>query len=372
MYFKITKRSLLSALQVVSKAVSANSPLPSLSGIKIDLVEDKIILTASDSDISIQKEIIKNEENKLEIIDKGCIVIEARYLLEIVKKLDSEIINIELIDGLLIKIYTDDNEYIINGIKAINYPAIDFNKPENSFTVDAFELLKTINQTVFATSDKETKPVLCGVNFKCNKNVVECVATDSYRLARRYLNIDKELDFNVTIPRRSLNEVAHSIEKDSKVEIAVNDKKIQFLIDDTLLQSRLIDGAYPETSRLVPNDFKIDMTVNSREILNAIDRASLIKTDGGSFVRLTAIDNNITISSKSNDIGSYNSNLKVETFDGGNFDITFSARYALDAIRSLEANVIQIRFAGEMKPFIITNLDDNSILQLVLPVRTYN
>ena len=129
---------------------------------------------------------------------------------------------------------------------------------------------------------------------------------------------------------------------------------------------------YPETSRLIPTVFKNELVCDSRDILNAIDRASLMRSEGVYFVRLTASKNGIMISSKSQDVGSYSGNLNVESWSGDDLDITFSGKYVQDAIRTLESSNVCIRFAGDMKPFIITSLDDKSVLQLVLPVRTYN
>ena len=104
MNFKISKRIFLNALQLVARAVSSNSPIPSLSGIKLDIENDRIILTGSDSDISIKKELINDEDLKLDVIQTGSMVIDSRYLLEIVKRIDSDIVSFELIDGLLIRI----------------------------------------------------------------------------------------------------------------------------------------------------------------------------------------------------------------------------------------------------------------------------
>lgn len=372
MNFKISKRLFLNGLQVVSRAVSSISPLPSLSGIKIDITKDKMILTGSNSDISIQKELKNDDDLKLVVDEEGSMLIDSRYLVDIVKKIDSDIINIERIDGQLYKIYGNDAEYKINGMSTHDYPMIDFNEPSNKFYIDAYTLLKVINQTTFATSDKENKPVLCGVNFKCDGDTVECIATDSYRLARKYFKIDESLKFNVTIPRKSLNEIAHSIEKDEKVKVAIGNNKCQFYVDNTLIQSRLIDGAYPETSRLIPTEFKHELVVDSREILNAIDRASLMRNDGVYFVKLVGNEDSVTISSKADDIGSYSGSINIESWTGQPLSITFSGRYILEAIRTLEASTIKISFSGDMRPFVITSLDDNSVLQLVLPVRTYN
>lgn len=373
MNFKVSKRIFYNALQVVSRAVSANSPLPSLSGIKIEVNDDHIILTGSDSDISIQKT-LSNEDEDLNLVvkEKGSIVIEAKYIIEIVRKIDADEINFEIIDGSLTKISGLSAEYKINGMKSADYPSIDFSKPGQQFTINADVLMKVISQTSFATSDKETRPVLTGVNFKCKDKVLECVATDSYRLARKYVEIDGDNNFNITIPAKSLNEIVKSIDKDSEVNVCVSDKKVQFWIGNTLVQTRLIDGSYPETDRLVPAEFLHEMVVDSRDILNAIDRASFIKNEGISIVKLSADTNEVVISSKSQEVGSSTEKLNVISYTGAPIEISFSGRYVFEAIRTLATTTIKIQFSGEMKPFIITNIEDDSVLQLVLPVRTYS
>jgi len=373
MNFKITKRHFYQALTVVSRAISANSPIPSLSGIKIDVMENEICLTGSDSDVSIKKS-IKNTENDLifEVHETGSIVIEAKYIIEIVRKIDANEIEVEIIDGSLTKFSGLSTEFKINGMKSTEYPMIDFSKPNNTFLIDANLLLKIIMQTTFATSDRETRPVLTGVNFNCNDYVLECVATDSYRLAKKVVRLKESNNFNITIPAKSLSEIAKSIDKDEEIEISVSDKKVQFLVGETLIQTRLIDGTYPETSRLIPTEFVSEFSLDSRDILSAIDRASFIKNDGISIIRLNANKNEIIISSKSQEVGSSTEKINNFSYEGESIEISFSGKYVYESIRALDATEIKICFSGEMKPFIIKNKNDDSIIQLVLPVRTYS
>ncbi|MDI9518421.1 MAG: DNA polymerase III subunit beta [Erysipelotrichaceae bacterium] len=374
MNFKISKSVLYDSLQLVSKAISSNSPLPALSGVKIDVEKDKLVLTGSDAKVSIKKTLDneKYEDLNLVVIEEGSIVIEARYLLEIVRKIDSNEISFEIIDGSLIKIVGRQTEYKINGMRSLDYPAIDFSKPNQIFTIDSSLLLKIINQTAFATSDRELRPVLTGVNFLIKDGVLECVATDSYRLAKKIVNVDTDLNINITIPSKSLLEVARAIESDELITVALSDKKAQFYIGSTLIQTNLIDGEYPETKRLIPTTFEHILTIDAREIVNAIDRAVFIKNEGVSIIKLTLSQEEAVISSKSQEVGSLEEVLNIDSYEGSEFNISFSGNYMLDAIRYLGATKIRIKFAGEMKPFIIDNEEDSSILQLVLPVRTYN
>ena len=373
MNFKISKRVFYNALSVVSRAISANSPLPWLSGIKLEVSTDSLTLTGSDSDVSIQKVIKKTDKDgQFEVSEPGMVVIEAKYILEIVRKIDADELKIEVVDGSLTKISGHSAEFNINGMKAEDYPAIDFSVPNKQIDLDADVLLKLITQTSFATSDKETRPVLTGVNFKAEGNRLECVATDSFRLARKTLELSTSADFNVTIPAKSLSEVAKTIEKDEKVRVCVSDKKAQFWFDNTVIQTRLIDGAYPETSRLIPTEFLYELTLDSRDILNAIDRASFIKSEGISIIKLSASEKEVIISTKSQEVGSSKEKLNPIKYAGQPLEISFSGRYVFDAVRVLNGSVVKISFSGEMKPFIIRNAEDESILQLILPVRTYS
>lgn len=373
MNFKISKRVFFNALSIVSRAISANSPLPWLSGVKIEIKKGELILIGSDSDISIQKVIQANpDEYVFEVKQEGSIVIEAKYILEIVRKIDADEIMIEVVDGNLTKISGHSAEFIINGMKSSEYPQIDFTMPSKQFEIKADMLLKIITQTSFATSDKETRPVLTGVNFKSDGKVLECVATDSFRLAKKTIQLGVDNQFNITIPAKTLSEVAKTIEKDLDIVVCVSDKKAQFWIDNTVIQTRLIDGLYPETSRLIPSEFLYELTIDSRDILNAIDRASFIKSEGISIIKLSANANEIIISSKSSEVGSSLEKIKPIHYKGNPLEISFSGRYVFDAVRVLSGSVIKIEFSGEMKPFIIRNAEDDTVLQLILPVRTYS
>lgn len=380
MYFKISKREFVNALATVTRAISTSTPLPLLSGIKIEVLADKICLTGSDADISIKKTIMADSDDYiLDIKEPGAIVIKADVINSIVRKMDADEVEVEIIDGTRTKFTGHSVEQTVSGMNVNDYPNIDFSKPDMSFEIEPTTLMKIITQTCFATSDKETRPVLTGVNFKADGSKLECVATDSYRLAKKVVDLNKDYNFNITIPARSLrevgkssNEISKTLDSKQNIEIAVNDKKAQFTISDTLIQTRLIDGQYPDTNRLIPTEFRNELTVDARDMLNAIDRASFIKTDGVSIVKLSANNNEIILSSKVQEVGSSIEKIEAIAFKGEPIDISFSGRYVFDAIQVLGGSTVKISFSGEMRPFIIESTEDASVLELVLPVRTYN
>ena len=366
-YFKIKRLELLNALTKVSRAVSIKSPLPVLTGIKFDLKEDELILTGSDSDITIQTSI----QDHIDIIEPGSVVLSSKYILEIIKKIDSEDVHIFIVDGTLTRIEGANSRFDLNGTSYIDYPRIDLNKTGVNLQMKSIDLKEAIEQTSFATSEKETRPVLTGVNFKAKDHVLECIATDSYRLAKRILNIDSDISFNIIIPKKSLIEISRIIEKDELIDLYVSDRKVLFVFDHVLIQTRLIDGTFPDTSRLIPDSFDYSMSIDSTSLLNSIDRASLLTNEQTNIVKLTMNQDTVILSSFSQEIGSVEENLSRAFYKGEPLKISFSARYLTDAIKSINGQKVRVLFTGEMKPFIIKDFEREDIIQLVLPVRTY-
>lgn len=372
MKFSIYKTVLLKSLNSVGRAASVHSPLPILSGIKFSADENGLCLLASDSNITIKEVLPINDETKLVIDIEGEVVLDSRYILEAVRKLDSIYVNIEIIDGALTRISGNNAEYEINGLKAANYPAIDLTKPDMTFMMPAYKLKEMINQTSFACATSEERPIFTGVNLILDGNMLNAVATDSYRLAKKVVEIEKEGQFNITVPASNLNEVEKSISKNVDVEIAVSNKIIQFYIDDTLIQSRLVDGLFPDIKRLIPSEFAYELVVNAGDFMSAIDRSSFLKSDGYWTVRLEAGQSGITVSSKSQEIGSSMESITPVDYKGGSLKISFSGRYMIEALKSFRTEIVKIMFVGEMQGFILLNPDDSSVVQLVLPVRTFD
>lgn len=371
MNFKISKSVFYNSLAIASRAISNFSPLPAYSGIKIEAKPDCLILIGSDSDVSIKTLIRTSEEESLKINETGSIVIESKYILEIIRKMNSDIIEFEMIENASAKIISESSEFKINGMRSNEYPNIDFTCPALKFNMESDILKEIISQTTFATSKSETRPVLTGVNFRCENSRLSCIATDSYRLAKKVIDLNEKLDFNITIPARNLIEVMKTLDLDDSVMISVSDKKSQFLIKNTLIQTRLIDGVFPETERLIPVSFAYELEIDSHDLISAIDRASFIKNDGVSVIKMSLDENECLLSSRAQEVGSSKEVLRNAVFKGEHLDISFNGLYVFDALKVINKGKVRFSFSGEMKPFIVQSLEDESILQLILPLRTY-
>lgn len=378
MKFVIQRNRLVDSIQDVMKAISSRAAIPILTGIKIEAKKHGITLTGSDSDISIESYIPSEQDGEINVdqIIEGSIVIDARYFPDIIRKLPENTVEISVSDQLLVTIRSGKAEFNINGLDADEYPLLPEVQTEDSFTMPIDLLKYMISQTVFAVSTMETRPILTGVNMTLKDNRLNFTATDSHRLASRHVPIDANgLEFsNVVVPGKSLNELNKILDDTEElVEISVTANQILFKSKHLNFMSRLLEGNYPETSRLIPTQSKTTLYANTKELIQAIDRASLLaKDERNNVVRLSTINEQlIEIMSHSPEIGHVEEEIPIKAIEGEELNISFSSKYMLDGLRAIHSDEVSIEFTGSMRPFIIRPINGEEVLQLILPVRTY-
>lgn len=378
MKFEVMRDSLLEGLSDVIKAVSSKTTVPILTGLKLEVTNKGLYITGSDSDITIQTfiPVEKNGEQVISITESGSIVLQARVFNEIVRKLPTNDVEIEVTNQFQTHIRSGKSEFNLIGLDASEYPLLPEIEEERQFFIPSDLLKSIIKETVFAVSTSESRPVLTGVNWQVKEGELHCVATDSHRLAKRKTGI-KDLpneEYSIVIPGKSLNELNKILEEtSSEVAIVMTQQQILFKTGDVLFYSRLLEGNYPDTSRLIPSESKTTILVNSKSLLQAIDRASLLaREERNNVVRFSTLGNGlIEISSNSPEIGNVEEQIQAVEIDGEELKISFSAKYMMDALKAIDGQDVKILFTGAMRPFILKSVHDDSILQLILPVRTY-
>ena len=375
MKFTIKKDLLLDSLMKVSKALSTKNLIPVLGGIKFELKKKKLTLTASDNDITIQTVIESVSDDEFKIESEGCIIIQGKYILDIVRKLPAEFINIEVIDELKILIYTENSEFNLNGMSESEYPNVGLEESKKKIDINVGTLKSIVNQTAFATSNEESKPVLTGINFNVVGDILECNSTDSYRLARKVVKLDKvsEDNYNIVIPSHNLIEFTKIIgEDDDIVELHIFSNKILFKKENLKFESRLINGTYPNTSNLLPDDCMLVVSTNLNDFYNVIDRVSILTSDKEkNIVTLETQGDMLILKSSSVEIGRVEEKMKIKKNNDEDIKISFSAKYMMEALKSFSTETVDLNFVGEIKPILIKSNEDSSLTQLVLPIRTY-
>jgi DNA polymerase-3 subunit beta len=378
MKLNITKTELNEAIQHVSRAISPRTTIPILAGIKIDAHADGLTLTASDTDISIQSfiPISKDDRDIVELERAGSVVLPAKFFVEIVRKLPEEQVELEVYEGFRTMIRSGATEIQLHGLDPEEFPVLPVLDESRLFSISS-DLLKTmIRQTVFAVSANESTPILTGVLWTLEDNVLKFVATDRHRLASRRVQLDNGdgLTFkNVVISGKTMNELAKLIpEQDTMIDIVVNENQVLFKMDSILFYSRVLDGMYPDTTRIIPEQFKTEIVVETKRLLDAMDRAYLLsREEKTNIVNLNTEENEtIVISSSLSELGRITEQCAVEHLQGESLKISFNAKYMLDALKVIDSDQIYLGFNGAMSPILVRPVDDNRLLNLVLPYRT--
>lgn len=375
MKLTIKKDLLLDSLNKVSKAISTKNLIPVLAGIKFELKKKKLTLTASDNDITIQTSIDADSDEDFVVEREGNIIIQGKYILDIVRKLPDKYINIEVIDELKILIYTENSEFNLNGISESEYPNIGLEESKKKVDIKAGVFKSIVSQTAFASSNEESKPVLTGINFNIVGDILECNSTDSYRLARKVIKLEKcsEENYNIVIPSHNILEFSRILGDDnSDVELHIFNNKILFKTGNLKFESRLINGTYPNTSNLLPDDSYMIVSTTLNEFYNVIDRVSILTSDKEkNIVTLETQGNTLILKSSSVEIGRVEEKMPITKNNNEDIKISFSAKYMMEALKSFSTETVDIHFVGEIKPILIKSTEDETLTQLVLPIRTY-
>lgn len=372
MKFSIKKEVILENLNYVSKAISNKNIIPILNGIRFELNSKGLYLTATDSELIIKTFIDKKEITN--ITTEGLVIIQSKYLLDIIRKMPGEIIDFELTDSLKINIVSENSQYNLNCLDPKEYPQIKIEENKNPLIIksDIFKLI--INQTSFAISNQELRPLLTGINFKVSGKIMEVIATDSYRLAKKNIILDQpaEDEINIVIPGKNIIEFDRIITNDEAIEMHIFNNKVVFKYKNIIFQTNLLNGTYPNTANLIPSEFEIIINTDLNNYFAAIDRAALLtQSKDKNIVKMKIKNNSMIINSYASEIGKVEEKLKIETSKDANIDISFSSKYMLDALKTFKEEEIIILLNSEIKPIVLKSVKDESLIQLILPIKTY-
>ncbi len=373
MKLEINQNVLFEHLNYVIRGISTKNLRPILNCIKFELTEDGLYLMSTDNEISIKTFIDKMFIKKIDTL--GEIVVSGRYIYDIVRKLPDEIINLEEVIDSKLYITTTNSSFTLNCSNVNEFPDLELEFNSNPIVLNQKVFKTIISQTAYATSTSETRPVLTGINFKITNDVMECTATDSYRLAVKKINLSNKAveKSNIIIPTKNLNELVKLMSHDEdNMEMHIFGNKVVFKFNEITMMTRLISGTYPDTSKLIPEEFEITMTVKYDDFYSAIDRASLLtnETDKNT-IKFQSNKDQAIISSNIPEIGNVEEKITVEKDNDGEIRIAFNSKFMMDAIRALESDEIKLMFNGEIKPIILKNPESDDLIELILPIRTY-
>ncbi len=367
MKFSCSQQTLTKALNIVSKAVTIRTTIPILKGILLKIDNNGVLtMSASDLDLSIEKKI------KVENSQPGEIVVLSKLFGDIIRKLPDGIITIEENDGK-VNIKCSNSEFNIIGLPADEFPNINPTDDNSEELVFNKEILKEmIKKTSFSASIDENKGAMTGVLVEMDENSLNMIAIDGFRMAIAREQMKNKKKQNIIIPAKILNEISRiitesEIENDD-VTMLLSQKKAVFIMDNTKVVIRLLEGEFMNYKRIIPTDSACRVVLNKNDFLDSVERASLLaKVGKNNLIKLDIKDNNIEITSKSEE-----GNVKEEvivTKEGNDLTIGFNSKYLIDVLKVVDDENVLMLFNTNVSPCLIKPISGNYFEYLVLPVR---
>lgn len=367
MKFKIPQPELNKALNFVSKAVTSRSTMPVLKGILMRVTsEGKLIMTASDMDLSIEKTVNVTEA------EEGSVVLPAKLFTDVIRKLPDENITVTLGDYNNVSIKTALSEFKIIGMMADEFPEIGTVNETRKIKINRDLFREMIRKTSFAASVDESKGVIVGVLMEMRQGSINMAALDGFRMAVTSEASDNDQETDIIISARILNEIgkiiSESDQDDEDIELIMDDKKAVIFTTDSRIILRMMDGKFLKYRDLLPKEFKTTVNVDKNLLINSIERASLFAKEGrNNLIKLSVRDGNIQITSKS-EAGTVDENIPAKK-NGDDIEIGFNSKYLLDGIKVIKEDNLVLNFNTNVTPCIIEPLDGNDFTYLLLPVR---
>ena len=367
MKFKCNQSVLTKALNIVSKAVTSRTTIPILKGILLEVSEEGTLkMCASDLDITIEETI------EVENAVAGNVVVQSKLFGDIIRKLPNAEVTVSLEDGNIV-ITCMNSQFSIVGLSADEFPNIkNMETSEEDIHFNKNILREMIRKTSFAASVDESKGVITGILIELLNDGVNMVAIDGYRMAITRESMVNLTEKNVIISAKIMNEISKILsevnEDEENVKIMLNDKRAIFVIGNVKVVLRLLDGEFIRYKDVLPKESKIKVRVNKGDLMESIERASLLSKEGkNNLIKLSIKDTIVTITSKSEE-----GNVKEEviiTKEGEDLDIGFNAKYVLDVLKSIDDEEIYMYFNTSITPCLVEPVEGNAFEYLILPVR---
>lgn len=358
---------LSTACQNVQRAISGKTSIPALEGILFSARNGRVRLTGFDLDMGIITEV----EAKVE--QEGEIIINAKLLCDILRRLPEERVTIESDERMIIEIECGQSNFSIIGIKADEYPDVPSIRMDNPIEISQTVIKNMIRQTIFSVDATENKPIYKGICFDIKAGELKLVSTDGYRLSVRKENINyNDVDLTFVVPAKTLSEVSKLVsDKEEPVSIFIERRHIVFQTENYRIISRLLDGEFLDYEKVLRTEGKMKVKINRRIFAESVERTSIV-TNEKIRVALRCVfnENSVKISCNTS-IGKAMDKFFAD-ITGERIEIGFSNRYLLDALHNIEDDEVMLTLSGPNLPMLITPMQGDNYCYLILPVRLKN
>lgn len=358
-----SKLNLLNGVNIVSKAVPSKTTMSILQCIMIDATNNKIKLIANDMELGIET-LIEGD-----IVEKGQIALDAKIFLEIVRKLPDNDVTILTDNSLKTVISCEKAKFTIIGKSGEDFSYLPSIEKIDSVIMSQFTLKEVIRQTIFSIADNDNNKLMTGELFEINGDTLKVVSLDGHRISIRKIDLKNIYPSRkVVVPGKTLNEISKILpgDADEDVSIFFTGKHVVFEFDKTTVVSRLIEGEYFRIDQMLSSDYETKVTVNKRELLECIDRATLLIKEGDKKPIIINIMDDVMELKINSTIGSMNEDIDISK-QGKDLMIGFNPKFMIDALKVIDDEEIDIYLVNPKAPCFIRNIQEKYIY-LILPV----
>lgn len=373
----VEREELYQALRLVMRAVSQDTML-GIPGVHIQANKDQLTFTASNSTFILEHTVIigDRDDRICSIEQTGSIMVPAMYLYEVIRKLGTGLVTLKASDKSTLIISSNKAHFRIKGTESADcFPLLPRSAGDDKtrFFVSNKSLLSAIKQTLSATVDTLSRPLLTGVLFEYKDKKLTLTATDSIKLATmtiEVLEVKHDIGQRVVVPRKSIKELLKVMKTmEGTTEIQINTNNIRFISGQLKLQSVLLQGDYPHTEHLIPKSTGSEVTLHTQSLLQSIERASVLASEN--IIHFSIIGNKIKLHSNLSEVGDMNDELSTSMKIGMDFQVSLNSKFVYDAVRHFDTENTTIRYAGQLQPVVFQPADvDRTCCCLIPPIRT--
>lgn len=358
-----SKANLVQGVNIVMKAVPSKTTMAILECILIDATTNEIKFTSNDMELGIETKI------EGDIISKGVVALDAKIFSEIVRKLPDNEVSIETDENYRTTITCEKAVFTIAGKSGEDFSYLPMIEKNKFIYLSQFTLKEVIRQTIFSIADNDTNKIMTGELFEVTGNELKVVSLDGHRISIRKIELkDSFDDISVIVPGKTLNEISKILSggTEDEVRIFFTSNHIVFEFDKTVVVSRLIEGKYFNINQMLSSDYETKISINKKEFLNCIDRATLLVKEGDKkpiIINITDGDLELKITSV---VGTMNENIDIVK-DGKDIMIGFNPRFLIDALKVIDDEEINIYLVNPKAPCFIKDAEEKYVY-LILPV----
>jgi len=373
MELRCNRDELFRGIQTVQSVIATKSTLPVLANLLLEAKGKKMEMVATDLEVGVKCSV------DVEVVEPGAITVPARTLSEVVRELPSEEVMIKVGEKGRLEINSGQAVFNLMGLPKEDYPVLPRVRADGDLVIDGPALSDMIKKTIFSVSQDETRYVLCGIYLCIEKGKVRMVSTDGRRLSciTKEIAAEKKKEAKVIIPTKAVNEINRILgqvagreetEEAYKVKVSVEENQVSFIIEDTVVISRLIEGHFPDYEQVIPRSSEIKLKIKTDELLQATRRVALLTTEKSSSIRYSLKKNKLLISAITEGLGEARDVVGID-YSGEEMEIAYNAQFLIDVLRNIGCDEISLELTNSLNPCLIRPVSGEDYISIIMPMR---